>query len=66
MTSPDKIRTLLTRLELLETYHPRPEERPILEVARRALLDEIQRTAAGDGLQIYRRGGTLGAITDAG
>lgn len=66
MKSPERIRTLLHRLELLETYHPRPEERPIVEVARRAILDEIQRTASSDGLRLYRDASSLGAIADAG
>ena len=61
-----RIRELLQRLETLDAVRPRPEEAPILAVARNAIVDELTRVARQDYLAVYRKGNNLDAISMVG
>ena len=58
-----KIRELLQRLERLEARQPRPEEAPIVAVARNALVDEMTKLCREDWLAVYRKGNSLDAVS---
>jgi hypothetical protein len=50
-----KIDALLARLDALDTKPFRPEEAPIVAVARQAITDELSRLAREDRQANYRR-----------
>ena len=58
-----RIRELLQRLECLDSRDPGPEEEAIVAVARNAIVDEMTRVLRQDWLAVYRKGGTLDAIS---
>ena len=58
-----RIRELLQRLECLDSRNPGPEEVAIIAVARNAIVDEMTRVLRQDWLAVYRKGGTLDAIS---
>jgi hypothetical protein len=68
MTANDdtRLRELLQYLDALEARRPDPEDAAIHEVARNAIIDEVQRLARSDVLAVYRTEGrtgqTLGAV----
>ena len=58
-----RIRELLQRLERLDSRKPAPEEEAIVAVARDAIVEEMTRLLRQDWLAVYRKGGTLDAIS---
>ena len=59
----ERILELLQRLEHLEARQPRPEEAPIVAVARNAIVDEMTTIWRQDWLAVYRKGDSLDAVS---
>lgn len=62
----NKIRELLRHLEALEARKTQPHEAAVVAIAREAIFEELTRLARAGGLAVYRKGGTLDAVSMAG